>query len=60
MKKFMFIMIAAVAMACASCHTNPKATTSNKSDVDSLSTDSITVEKVLVDSVSVDSTVVAE
>lgn len=57
MKKFMFIMIAAVAMACASCHT--EGTTSNKSNVDSLNNDSTMVE-VVVDSVSVDSTVVAE
>ena len=53
MKKFMFIMIAAVAMACASCHT--EGTTSNKSNVDSLNNDSTMVEEVMVDSVSVDS-----
>ncbi len=58
MKKFMFIMIAAVAMACASCHT--EGTTSNKSNVDSLNNDSTMVEEVVADSVSVDSTVVAE
>lgn len=58
MKKFMFIMIAAVAMTCASCHT--EGTTSNESNVDSLNTDSTMVEEVVADSVSVDSTVVAE
>lgn len=53
MKKFMFIMIAAVAMTCASCHT--EGTTSNKSNIDSLNNDSTIVEKVMTDSVSADS-----
>lgn len=58
MKKFMFIMIAVVAMACVSCHT--EGTTNSKSNVDSLNTDSTIVEKVIADSVSVDSTSIAE
>jgi hypothetical protein len=58
MKKFMFIMIAAVAMACASCHT--EGTTSNNSNVDSLNNDSTMVEEVVVDSISVDSTLIAK
>lgn len=58
MKKFMFIMIAAVAMACASCHT--EGTTSNNSNVDSLNNDSTMMEEVVADSVSVDSTLIAK
>jgi len=58
MKKFIFIMITAIAIACGSCRN--WGTTSNKCDSDSLNTDSIMTEKIVVDSISADSTLVVK
>lgn len=54
MKKFMFIMITAIAVACVSCHTN--GSSGSKSDVDSISNDTTMV----VDSVSTDSVAIVK
>lgn len=54
MKKFMFIMIAAIAAVCFSCHT--EGNSSNKSTTDSISNDTTMV----ADSISVDSLTVAK